>query len=77
MATMGMERIPTNTVAMAIMVMLPVIMDMGKMGMVIMTKRRSKIRDILVFKAVWTLSTSPSALMFFLFRSFLKIQKEH
>lgn len=75
MATMGMERIPTNTVAMAIMVMLTVIMDMLKMGMVIMTKRRSKIGAILAFKAVWT--TSPSALTFFLFRSFLKIQKEH
>lgn len=75
MATMDMERIPMDIMAMAIMVMLMVTMDMGRMGMVTMTKRISK-RDAPAVEAVETLSRCPSVLILFLFRSLLKMQNQ-
>lgn len=69
METMDMERIPMDIMAMAIIIMEK--MDM-ETGMVMVTKRRSKITDAPTAEAVETLSLCPSVLILFLLRSLLK-----
>lgn len=70
METMDMERITMDIMALGIMVMET--MDMEIMGMVMVTKTRSKNTDAPTAEAVETLSHCPSVLILCLFRSLLK-----